>query len=62
MSFPPYIEKRLAGHWSEFAGQRHDAWRNMAYSMVGERIPDDVIFGRAARGNPERTRQKPATG
>lgn len=51
VSFPPYIAKKLA---EPPPSPRHDAWRDMAYSMVGERIPDDVIFDTLRAWIPDR--------
>jgi hypothetical protein len=41
-SFPKYIQDQLDEPWSK--STRHESWLTLAYQMVGEQIPDDVVF------------------
>jgi len=51
--FPTYIQRQLDGP-APGRGGRHGALINLSYQMVGERIPDEVIFQELRRWIPEK--------
>jgi hypothetical protein len=59
VSFPDYIEKRLAGPWQAVDDTRHDSWRDVALQLKGEQkkdpaITDEVIFQALRKWIPDK--------